>query len=288
MQTLKVASIQNQPEFGNIKANLHDLIGLLPPEVDLAVLPELCATGYQFRHRDELRSMAEIIAPNETPGPITSRLTEAAISSGITIVAGVAELVPARVDLNPGEGELKPGEPEKIYNSSVLIRPDGSREIYRKIHLFLDEKKIFDAGDKGFSVVDACGVKVGMMICFDWIFPESARTLALLGAQIIAHPSNLVLPWCPEAMITRSLENRVVTITANRTGREMRTDTPLEFIGLSQVVSPTGKILHRLNRTETGAAIATINIVETNKKITAANDLFADRRPEFYQNTSTS
>ncbi len=266
MKTLTVASIQNNPEFGNIRSNLHQLMGLLPHGCDLAVMPELCATGYQFRHRDELMDLAEVVAPGAEPGPITTRLSDAASASGTTIIAGVAE---------------RSGD--QLFNSAVLIRPDGSREVYRKIHLFMDEKKIFDAGDEGFSVVEACGVKVGMMVCFDWIFPEAARTLALKGAQIIAHPSNLVLPWCPEAMITRSLENRVFTMTANRIGRELRTDTPLEFIGLSQVVSPLGKRLAQLGSQDTGAAIATINITETDKMITAANDLFADRRPEFYQ-----
>lgn len=266
MKTLTVASLQNSPEFGNIRANLHDLIGLLPPECDLAVLPELCATGYQFRDRDEVMDLAEVIAPGQEPGPITTRLSEVAEASGTTIIAGVAER-----------------DGDRLFNSAVLLRPDGSRSIYRKIHLFMDEKKIFDPGDLGFSVVDACGVRVGMMVCFDWIFPESARTLALQGAQIIAHPSNLVLPWCPQAMITRSLENGVFTMTANRIGRELRTDTPLEFIGLSQVISPTGERLVQLGKEETGAAVVTINITEADKKITAANDLFADRRPEFYQ-----
>ncbi len=266
MKTLTVASLQNSPEFGNIRANLHDLIGLLPPGCDLAVLPELCATGYQFRDRDEVMDLAEVIAPGHEPGPITTRLSEVAEASGTTIIAGVAER-----------------DGDRLFNSAVLLRPDGSRSIYRKIHLFMDEKKLFDPGDLGFSVVDACGVKVGMMVCFDWIFPESARTLALQGAQIIAHPSNLVLPWCPQAMITRSLENGVFTMTANRIGRELRTDTPLEFIGLSQVISPLGKRLVQLGSDETGAAVATINITESDKKITAANDLFADRRPEFYK-----
>ncbi len=266
MKTLTVASLQNSPEFGNIRANLHDLIGLLPPGCDLAVLPELCATGYQFRDRDEVMDLAEVIAPGQEPGPITTRLSEVAEASGTTIIAGVAER-----------------DGDRLFNSAVLLRPDGSRSIYRKIHLFMDEKKLFDPGDLGFSVVDACGVKVGMMVCFDWIFPESARTLALQGAQIIAHPSNLVLPWCPQAMITRSLENGVFTMTANRIGRELRTDTPLEFIGLSQVISPTGERLVQLGKEETGAAVVTINITEADKKITAANDLFADRRPEFYK-----
>ncbi len=266
MKTLTVASLQNSPEFGNIRANLHDLIGLLPPGCDLAVLPELCATGYQFRDRDEVMDLAEVIAPGHEPGPITTRLSEVAEASGTTIIAGVAER-----------------DGDRLFNSAVLLRPDGSRSIYRKIHLFMDEKKLFDPGDLGFSVVDACGVKVGMMVCFDWIFPEAARTLALQGAQIIAHPSNLVLPWCPQAMITRSLENGVFTMTANRIGRELRTDTPLEFIGLSQVISPTGERLVQLGKEETGAAVVTINITEADKKITAANDLFADRRPEFYK-----
>ena len=266
MKTLTVASLQNNPEFGNIGSNLHGIIGLLPPGCDLVVMPELCATGYQFRNRDEAMDLAEVIAPDKTPGPITTRLSDAAAASGTTIIAGIAER-----------------DADRLYNSSVLIRPDGSREIYRKMHLFLDEKKIFDPGDLGFSVVEACGVKLGMMICFDWIFPEAARTLALAGARIIAHPSNLVLPWCPEAMITRSLENGVFTMTANRIGRELRTDTPLEFIGLSQVVSPLGKRLAQLGSDETGAAVATINITPNSSKITAANDLFEDRRPEFYR-----
>lgn len=265
MKTLRVASLQNNPVFGEIRRNLHDLIGLLPPDCDLAVLPELCATGYQFRDRDEAMDLAESIRPGTPPGPITTRLTEAAAASGTTLVAGVAER-----------------DGDKLYNSSVLIRPDGSREIYRKVHLFLDEKRIFAAGDLGFAVHEACGVPVGMMICFDWVFPEAARTLTLRGAQILAHPSNLVLPHCPEAMITRCLENRVFALTANRTGRECRTETPLEFIGLSQVVSPLGKRLAGLGRQETGAAVATIQLAETDKMITAANEVLADRRPEFY------
>ncbi|PID79620.1 acyltransferase [bacterium DOLJORAL78_65_58] len=265
MKKLQVASIQNNPVFGEIRHNLHDLLGLLPPQCDLAVLPELCATGYQFRDRDEVMDLAESLLPDSEPGPITTRLLEAARATGTTIVAGVAER-----------------DGDKAYNSALLVRPDGSREVYRKLHLFLDEKRLFDPGDRPLEVVEACGVKLGMMVCFDWIFPEVARTLALRGAQILAHPSNLVLPFAPDAMKTRCLENRVFALTANRVGRECRTDTPLEFIGLSQVMSPRGQRLASLDRTETGAAVATIELAQTDKKITAANDVFADRRPEFY------
>ena len=228
---------------------------------DLWVLPELFATGYQFAGKDEVRALAEEIA-----GPTVTTMGDKAAEIGCWFCGGFPE-----------------AERGTVYNSAFLVGPEGQRHVYRKVHLFDREKELFAPGDKGFYTVDIGGVSVGMMVCFDWIFPEAARTLALKGAQIIAHPSNLVLPWCPEAMITRSLENRVFTMTANRIGRELRTDTPLEFIGLSQVVSPLGKRLAQLGSGETGAAIATINITETDKMITAANDLFADRRPEFYQ-----
>ncbi|MEZ4690386.1 MAG: nitrilase-related carbon-nitrogen hydrolase [Ignavibacteria bacterium] len=76
-----------------------------------------------------------------------------------------------------------------------------------------------------------------MMICFDWFFPETARTLALKGAQIICHPSNLVMAYCQTAMFTRALENRVFTITANRIGYDVRENKELFFTGESVIVS---------------------------------------------------
>jgi predicted amidohydrolase len=265
MMNLEVAVVQTSPVFGEVKTNLHDTINRIPPGCDLAVLPELFATGYQFLTRDEALHFAEDLGPQATPGPILSRLTDVAVHSGTTLVAGLAE---------------KSGD--KLFNSAVLIRPDGSREIYRKIHLFLDEKSIFDPGDLGFPVFEACGTTIGVMICFDWIFPEAARSLALKGAEIICHPSNLLLPWCPAAMITRCQENRVFGLTANRVGREARTGQPLEFIGLSQIVSPTGERLAQVGEKVTGTGTATLKIVEADKVFTPRNDLWEDRRPDMY------
>jgi predicted amidohydrolase len=266
MKDLKVAAIQTSPVFGDVRANLHDAINRIPSGCDLAVLPELFATGYQFIDRAEALSFAEDLESATPPGPVTTRLTEVAQDSGTTIVAGLVE---------------KNGH--RLFNSSVLIRPDGTRDIYRKVHLFLDEKSIFDPGDLGFPVFPACGTTVGMMICFDWIFPEAARSLALAGAEIICHPSNLVLPWCPAAMITRCQENRVFGLTANRVGREARAGQPLEFIGLSQVVTPLGKRLAQVPERETGTAEAVICLAETSKMFTPRNDLWEDRRPDQYR-----
>ncbi len=122
------------------------------------------------------------------------------------------------------------------------------------------------------------------MICFDWLFPESMRTLALKGAEVIAHPSNLVLPYCPDAMPVRCLENRVYSVTANRTGAEMRkNESQLAFIGKSEIVTPGGEILARAGESEEVVMVADIDPAGSrDKKINPFNDIFKDRRPDLY------
>jgi predicted amidohydrolase len=122
-----------------------------------------------------------------------------------------------------------------------------------------------------------------MMICFDWLFPESARSLALKGAQLIAHPANLVLPYCPDALVTRCLENHVFTATADRVGSEQRGGVSLSFIGSSEIVDQNGNVLLRLSQTEEQIASADIDLSQaSNKRINERNDVLADRRPDQY------
>jgi 5-aminopentanamidase len=230
---LRAAVVQTDPVFGEVTANVAAALAQVPADCDLAVLPELFATGYQFVDRAEALALAEPIPD----GPTCRQLRELAAASGTTLVAGLAE---------------RAGD--QVFNSAVLMRPDGTHELYRKVHLFWDEKVVFDAGDLGFPVFAACGTTLGIMICFDWIFPEAARTLALRGAQIICHPSNLVLPHCPNSMPVRALENRVFTLTANRVGHEHRTATPLTFIGNSRIISPDAATIGHCGDTEAGAA----------------------------------
>jgi predicted amidohydrolase len=172
----------------------------------------------------------------------------------------------------------------RIFNSAVAVDRDGFKGLYRKIHLFNREKEWFAPGDSGFVVLPLAGARVGLMICFDWIFPESARTLALLGAQVIAHPANLVLPFCQAAMVTRAVENRVFTITANRIGTEERGGATLTFTGGSRVVAPDGTVLADAPADSAHAAVAEIDPVRADdKRATPKNDLFEDRRVEFYR-----
>ena len=157
--------------------------------------------------------------------------------------------------------------------------------MYRKAHLFYEETIVFSPGDTGFQVWDIGVAKVGLLICFDWIYPEAARTLTLLGAEILCHPSNLVLPHCPDAMVTRCLENRVFSITANRIGFDQRGDKErLTFIGNSEIVSPRGRILYRASGDREDLAIIDIDPAEArNKALNHYNDLVRDRRPDLYR-----
>lgn len=260
--------LQYGPDYLARDANLDRMEALLDGlDADLLVLPELCATGYFFRTADELARVAEPVPD----GPTTRRLHRWARTTGATLVAGLPERAGT-----------------KYYNSAVVVAPSGYVGTYRKVHLFYEEKRWFTPGDLGFPVFNVQdrqgqGYRLGVMICFDWYYPEALRTLALRGAEVVAHPSNLVRPHCPAAMPIRALENRVFTVTANRIGHESNGTETLTFIGQSLVCDPHAVVLAQAGREETGTGIAPVDLAQArSKRITAWNDLLADRRPEAY------
>jgi len=108
--------------------------------------------------------------------------------------------------------------------------------------------------------------------------------LALKGAEIIAHPSNLVMPvYAQVTMRARALENGVFTVTANRVGIEARTDETLRFTGESQIVSPSGEILVRSPGEGEDVQVVEIDLAQArDKSLNTYNDRLADRRPDFY------
>ena len=201
------------------------------------------------------------------PGPTTERLQACARRRNAHIVLGIAE----RAD-------------DRCYNSAVLIGPEGVVGTYRKMHLFYEEKRLFHPGDLGFPVFDVQGVKVGMLVCFDHFFPEAARTLALRGAQVICHPSNLILPGLGQLTTrVRALENRVFWVLANRIGTETRDSRSLTFTGRSQLVAPDGTILIEAPPDQERVGSIEIDPSQAcDKRVTPLNDLFADRRPTWY------
>lgn len=267
---MKAGYFQFKQEFCKPEENIRKIqTALKDKDFDLIVLPELANSGYFFSSFDEVKSASE-----EIPGGRFCRaLREISDVKDCAIVSGICEMAG-----------------DKYYNSSILIMPGKDIVTYRKIHLFNEEKLWFSESDTPFMVYSFSNhrisdVNLGMMICFDWIFPESARTLALRGAQIICHPSNLVLPYCQDAMVTRALENRVFTITANRTGVDFSTDgRELSFTGMSEIVDSKGKILHRGTVDNDEVIIVELDPREAlDKTVTPHNDAFKDRKDEFYK-----
>jgi predicted amidohydrolase len=165
-----------------------------------------------------------------------------------------------------------------------LVGPGGPKAVYRKLHLFEREREWFEPGNLPLEVHRVGPARVGMLICFDWRFPEAARVLALLGADVIAHPSNLVFANAQRAMEVRSLENRIATVTANRTGTEKRAGGTVPFTGRSQVVGPSGDVLVKAGVRESCAAAADIDLDQCRDKwLTSRTPLFESRRPQFYR-----
>ncbi len=260
---MKIGYIQFRPSFGQKEKNLQRILKLLEQAADryaeLIVLPELCNSGYVFRSIDEVQSLSEKVPEGQT----TIRFENAAKELGLNIVAGVCE------------------KSNGVYfNSAILVSPQGFSSIYRKAHLFNEEKLWFSKGNTPFEVHNLSKARIGIMICFDWFFPEVTRILSLRGAQIICHPSNIVLPYCQTSMLGAAVQNKVFVVTANRVGRERG----MTFTGRSQIVSPEMEVLVRSGKTKEEVKIVEVDPRNSDSKmITARNDVWHDRRIELYQ-----
>lgn len=252
----RLGFVQFAPRIGDVAGNLATIERLLRrrSRADLWVLPELATSGYVFRTRAEARAAAVDPIP---------RLKALADRHRAALLVGFPERVGGR-----------------LYNSAALVVPKGRARIYRKTHLFLNEKDIFAPGNLGLPIFRVRGVRIGVMICFDWFFPEVCRTLALKGAEIVCVPSNLVLKgYATRGVVVHAMTNRVFMALVNRTGRERG----ISFYGQSMIISPDGKVLAKAARRNESVKVVTINPRDArDKRITPRNDLFRDRRPELY------
>jgi len=259
---MKVGFLQFNPVFGKKHQNFETVRELIKNNhADLITLPELFNTGYTFLNREELAQLAEPITGGETADFIFSLAQQ----MNCCLAYGFAEK-----------------EGRTFYNSMALVSPQGLIGLYRKAHLYFEEKKLFQPGNTGFKVFEYKEVKLGMLVCYDWIYPEAMRTLAVKGAQIILHAANLVMSYCPDAMITRALENRVFVITADRIGAERRGGKEYTFIGKSQIVSPDGEIIVSV---KDEVCVKTVDIdpsAALNKEVNEFNDIMRDRRDDLY------
>lgn len=260
---MKIGFYQYRPVFGNVSHNLNKVVKKLDDvQAGLIVLPELAFTGYYFKDRAEVMTLAEDPGKSITVDALTTLCKKRKFH----LVTGFTEKAK-----------------DKYFNSALLIGPKGVEHVYRKIHLFNEETKWFDDGDIPLQVNRIGNVRIGIMICFDWVFPEVARVLALQGADIICHPSNLVLGYCQQTMLTRCLENKVYAITTNRFGYDKRPHGNLRFTGGSQIVAPGGTLIYRAKSQREELLVMDIDpMLARDKSITPLNEVLRDRRPQYY------
>lgn len=261
MKKFRVAQIQYAPILGDEEAsmeNFRELIFSTRHRADLIILPELANAGYNFRDRSHAMGHAQAIEESE----FIDWLRRWALMHETNIVTGFLE---------------KDGD--KLFNSSVYINKKGKKEVYRKVHLFMNEKKIFDRGNKGFPVFQMGEYKLGMLICFDYLFPEPWRIMALKGADIIAHPSNLVTGNAFKVVPAQAVMNGYYIFTANRIGSE----GDITFVGKSFAVDPRGNRLAEASSGQPEVLTTKIDLALSNDKmITPANHLLNDRFPDEY------
>jgi 5-aminopentanamidase len=265
---MRVAVAQIEPRLGEKARNLETCVAQLEQAVaagaELLVLPECAIPGYMFDSAEEALPFAE-----EIPGPSTQALADACRRLGAHAVCGLLER----------EGDL-------LYNSAVLVGPGGLVGSYRKTHLpFLGVDRFTAHGDE-LPVYDTPLGRIGLEICYDLRFPEATRTLALKGAEVVAHPTNFPLAARIQTeliTVARAAENRIFLLTANRVGKERGG----EFCGWSQIVDPYGRRLAEAGETEEALLLADIDVEQARDKdyvIPGEYELylFGDRRPELY------
>jgi len=266
-----VAAIQFEPKLGELGRNLERILQELSRAAKagahLAVFPECALSGYGFASREAGLRHAVAIDGSEARAVIAACATHRGYC-----IFGLLERDGAR-----------------LYNACVLCGPDGVVGTYRKVHLpFLGIDMFVDPGDRPFAVHDAGGLRVGMYICYDGSFPESARVLSLLGADLLVLPTN----WpthsecAAEHMIpTRAMENTVYAMAVNRVGEE----SGFRFIGGSSIVDPSGRVLARAGADTEEMLLADIDPEIARRKHLVRVpgrheiDRFADRRPRFYK-----
>ncbi|HPB30034.1 MAG TPA: nitrilase-related carbon-nitrogen hydrolase [Candidatus Sumerlaeota bacterium] len=259
---MKIGLVQFAPRLADVEGTIADLSFMenRMQGADLLVFPELCNSGYNFESREQAIGASE----PASGGPLITYMADLCRRQNCLAVTG----------LNERDGG-------RLYNSAVLIGPEGIRALYRKIHLFDREKLVFEPGDIPPFVMDIGVCRIGMLVCFDWFFPEVWRILALRGADVICHPANLVMPGLAQRGVPlHALLNRVFIVTANRTGRER----DLAFTGTSFIAGPRGEVLAQAGPEDAAVVIIEIDpALARDKRVNERNDIFGDRRREMYQ-----
>jgi N-carbamoylputrescine amidase len=241
-------------------------------EADLCILPELFTNRYVGQFED-VRSVKARLPDH---APLIEQFKRASKDGSIATVVSYVEIL--------DEGSC--------YNSEVLINKKGKVIAhYRKLHIpdgvGYREDRYFKPGDRGYTVADLDGVKVGLGICWDQWFPEFSRTLALKGAQLIVYPSAIgseivepdydSRPSWEHVMRAQAIMNRVFIAAVNRVGQEEL----IKFYGGSFVSDPWGNVMKRASLVKPGIVYASLDLSQISKA-RGFFGFFDTRRPDTY------
>jgi predicted amidohydrolase len=261
--TLEIAICQTPGCFADPAAGLAVLDAAAADararQADLLVLPELFATGYNIGP-----ARARALAMTLTDAYFT-RIRAIARSHAIALCLGFPERIG-----------------EAVANSAVLIDAAGDTLLtYRKAHLFGDlDRAMFAVRGDAFPVVAWRGLSVGLAICYDIEFPETARALALAGADLVLVPTALMPPYdvvADHVIPTRAYENQIFIAYANHCGSE----DGLAYLGKSSICGPDGAILAKA---DAGPALITATIDPAHQaRVRTRDPLLADRRAALYR-----
>lgn len=186
---------------------------------------------------------------------------------------------------------------DNYYNSLAMVDHEGKvMGVYRKSHIpcgpGYEEKYYFKPGDSGFKVWDTKFGKIGVGICWDQWFPECARSMALMGAEILMYPTAIgsephkpeldTAPRWRRAMQGHAVSNVIPVVAANRIGTEDGLGDPQTFYGTSFIADQSGEIVEELGRSEEGLVIHSFNLDEIAKE-REVWCMHSDRRPDLYK-----
>lgn len=276
MTEFTVAAIQFEPQIGDPARNLENscrwIEAAASAEAKLVVLPEASSAGYVFRDRAEAAAYAEPVPT----GPTCRAWADLARRYQLWIVGGLTE-----------------SENNEVFNSAVLIGPQGHVGTYRKAHLWNNEKEVYSQNQEGFPVFETELGRIGIGICYDAWFPETFRSAALQGADILVLPSNWVpVPGQPTSYasmanlmcMTGAHSNQLFVAGVSRVGLERGQ----RFIGGSVIIGPDGwPLAGPASSREEEILFSRVDLVSSRaqRRANPFNQPLRDRRTDLYHSS---
>ena len=273
----KIACVQMNCEKGKISETTERMVAYVREAAangaELVILPEGIYQGYVFESYEELYPLAE-----EVPaGTISQTMIRLAKELKVYIIWGMYEKCGIR-----------------LYNSAVLVGPEGHVGTYRKMHYWETEARYCEPSDSGFPVYDTALGKIAIIICYDLWFPESSRIAVLQGADLIVTPTGWVkmesvpdpIPGYPAAnvlCIATAHTNGVCVAASARVGSEGATN----WVGHSLICAPSGQIVARAGDDREEIIYAELDLRKTKETRMWGKrcHILANRRTDYYDET---